>query len=337
MYTPLPDEYIEQQFRVYAGYARCKPSGVFEGGCPVCREGKSWGHKRRLFYIPDHGSIHCKNCHKSWNPTSWIMEVSGKSYPDVIAEAKEYEYVPVELLEKRQNFIKPVDTPLPRDAINLSDRQQLEFYKKNKIIRDCILFMVKRRLNKAVNRPKDFYISLIDKIHKNRLCIPFVDDTGKIDFYQTRSFLDDPKDQLPKYLGRVGAEKTLFGADRISEDLDYIFIFEGPIDSMFVKNGVAVASITLTQLQQNKLNEFPFHKKIWVLDNQHVDETAREATKKLLDDGETVFIWKKGLENFKDFNDICIHKKINEIPTKYIVDNSYTGIKGKFELKKRGL
>jgi hypothetical protein len=337
MYTPLPEEYIEQQFRVYAGYARCKPSGVFEGGCPVCREGKSWGHKRRLFYIPDHGSIHCKNCHRSWSPPQWIMEVSGKSYHEVMEESKEYEYVPVELLEKRNNFVKPIDDPLPMDAINLSDRQQLEFYKRNTVVRECITFMIKRRLNKAVNRPKDFYISLVDRIHKNRLVIPFVDDTGKIEFYQTRSFLKNTDDNLPKYLGRSGAEKTLFGADRISEDIDYIFIFEGPIDSTFVLNGVAAASIDLTNLQRDKLNEYPFHKKIWVLDNQHIDKTAREATKKLLEAGETVFIWKKGLEKFKDFNDICVYKKINEIPTKYIVDNSFTGIQGLFQMKQLGL
>ena len=337
MYTPLPEEYIEQQFRIYAGNARCKASGVFEGGCPVCREGKSWGHRRRLFYIPDYGSIHCKNCHRSWLPHQWIMEVSGKSYREIVEEAKDYEYVPVELLNNKNNFVKPIDTPLPMDAINLSDRRQLEFYKKNEVVRECITFMIKRRLNKAVNRPKDYYISLKDKIHKNRLVIPFMDDTGNVEFYQTRSFLKDVNDILPKYLSRSGAEKTLFGADRISEDLDYIFIFEGPIDSTFVRNGVAAASIDLTTLQRNKLNEYPFHKKIWVLDNQHIDKTAREATKKLLDDGETVFLWKKGLEKFKDFNDICIYKKINEIPTKYIVDNSFIGIKGIFEMKKLGL
>lgn len=337
MYITLPEEYIEQQFRVYAGYARCKASGVFEGGCPSCREGKSWGHKRRLFYIPDYGSIHCKNCHRAWSPTQWIMEVSGKTYHEVITESKEYEYIPVELLEKRNNLVKPLDDPLPMNAINLSDPQQLKFYKTNEVVRSCIQFIIKRRLNKAVNRPKDFYISLVDRIHKNRLVIPFTDDTGKVEFYQTRSFIHDPTDELPKYLGRSGAEKTLFGVDRISEDIDYIFIFEGPIDSMFVKNGVAAASIDLTQSQKDKLNEFPFHKKIYVLDNQHIDNTAREATKKLLDNDETVFIWKKGLEQFKDFNDICIYKKFNEIPTKYIIDNSYTGIKGKFELKKLGL
>lgn len=338
MYIPLPEEYVDQQFRIYAGYVRANHSkGILMGGCPSCREGKSWGHKRRLFYIPEFDSIHCKNCHNSWSPRSWIMEVSGKTYREVEEEAKEYEYIPAELINKKNNIEIIHTPPLPLDAINLSDPQQLKFYERNNTVRECIKFIASRRLNKAVNRPENFYISLKDSTHKNRLCIPFVSDIGEIEFYQTRSFLKNENDPLPKYLGRIGGDKTLFGANRVSEDLDHIFIFEGPIDAMFVRNGVSIAGVDITSKQRDALKLFPFHKKIWVLDNQHIDKTAREVSKKLLDEGETVFLWEKGLDRFKDFNDICVYKKINEIPTKYIVENSFSGIKGKFELKKLGL
>ena len=337
MYIPLPQEYVEQQFRIYAGYSKVNSAGIFEGGCPTCREGKSWGKKRRLFYIPDHGNIHCKNCHRSWNPTQWIIEVSGKSYHEIKKESKEFEYISIDYLPSNEDIEKVNHATLPIDSINLSDPKQLTFYKDNRVLQKCIEFIIKRRLNKAVNRPEAFYLSLKDFIHKNRLCIPFVNDTNGIEFYQTRSFLEVKDDPLPKYLGKVGSAKTLFGANNISEDLDHIFIFEGPIDAMFVKNGIAIGGVDITSDQKLALNNYPFHEKIWVLDNQHVDKTAKEVSHRLLDDGERVFIWPKELTNVKDVNDICIMNKINELPTNFIVENSLSGIKGKFKMKKLGL
>lgn len=336
MYVPLPEEYVSQQFLIYAGYARRKPSGLYEGGCPICREGKSWGTKRRLFYIPKYDNIHCKNCHSSWNPRQWITQVSGKSYFEINDEAKDYEYIPIELLRGSDITQKVNMEPLPLDAINLSDKQQLKFYKNNKVVKECLAFIKKRRIDKAVNKPDNYYISLKDMVHKNRLCLPFTNDVGEIEFYQTRSFLKNPDDELPKYLGKCGGDKTLFGMDRISEDIDHIFIFEGPIDAMFVKNGVAIAGVDITSNQKTALLQYPFHTKIWVLDNQHVDKTALEVSKKLIDDGETVFIWPK-ITCVKDINDICVRKKLNELPTTFIVENSFSGIKAKFQLSKMGL
>lgn len=335
MYIPLPEEYIAQQFLIYAGYARRKHTGIYEGGCPICREGKSWGNKRRCFYIPKFDNIHCKNCHQSWNPKHWIHLVSGKSYFEIVEESKEFEYIPIELLN-RDDLSQYINTEtLPMDSINLNDKQQLVFYKDNEIVKECLRFIRKRRLNKAINKPDSFYISLKDYTHKNRLCIPFENDKNEIEFYQTRTIIKS-NDDLPKYLGKTGADKTVFGANRISEDFDYIFIFEGPIDSMFVKNGVAIAGVDITLKQKQILNQYPFHQKIWVMDNQHVDKTALEVTMKLIEKGETVFIWPK-MTSVKDINDICIRKKLNEFSANIIVKNSFNGLQAKLNLAKLGL
>ena len=47
----LPQEYVVQKFCQYAGYPRySKRTNVWAAGCPICREGTSWGKKRRLNY-----------------------------------------------------------------------------------------------------------------------------------------------------------------------------------------------------------------------------------------------------------------------------------------------
>ena len=103
---------------------------------------------------------------------------------------------------------------------------------------------------------------------------------------------------------------------------------------MFVENGIALAGINesktnnFTPTQISQLNQYPLHKKIWVLDNQVNDMTSKTKTKKLLDIGETVFIWPKSLSNYKDINEYCVDKGINSFDEETIVENSYSGLKG---------
>jgi hypothetical protein len=170
----------------------------------------------------------------------------------------------------------------------------------------------------AVNRSPNLFISLTDVIHKNRVCIPFYDTDNKLVFYQTRC-LDK---SIPKYLGKQGYDKTLFGIERVDNSIPYIFIFEGPIDAMFVKNGVGAAGINLTHKQEKQLAEFPFHQKIWVLDNPKFDDTADEKTRELVMKGDKVFKWPLGM-SYKDFNEKCVFEDLDEISYQIILDNLY--------------
>ena len=125
---------------------------------------------------------------------------------------------------------------------------------------------------------------------------------------------------ISKYLGKYGADKSLFGIDRIDVDLEYIFIFEGPIDAMFVKNGIAAAGLSLNNLQKHQLTEFPFHKKIWVVDNPKFDNAAKTNVEKLISAGESVFIWPTDMP-YKDFNDYAVAKSYDEIDYRIIANN----------------
>ena len=86
----------------------------------------------------------------------------------------------------------------------------------------------------------------------------------------------------------------------------------------------------MNQVQQNQLQQFILQEKIWVLDSQWQDNAARLKTGKLAEQNEKVFIWPKEYGcQFKDFNDMALGLGINEIPHKFILDNSYTGLKAR--------
>jgi len=230
------------------------------------------------------------------------------------------------------------DIPLlPQDSINLTDEQQLKYYNDNKIVSKALDYLNYRRLLSAINRPKTFWISLVDFVHKNRLTIPFYDVDNNIIFYQTRSLIDG--DNLPKYLSKSNSDRTLFNIDNIDHDLSSIYIFEGPVDACFTKNGVAMAGLneksltTLTPKQEEQLNRFKFHKKVWVLDSQWKDKASLTKTKLLINAGESVFIWPEEYgKRFKDFNDIAVALEVDELPQTFIDNNTYTSLKAKVML-----
>lgn len=323
----LPVDYVVSKFYEY-GYkvTHNKFANTYQSCCPLCHEGKSWGTKKRCFYVPENNNIFCHNCGSSLTPYNWIRQVSGLTHEEIEKSLEEDDY---EILEEinTSGIVKVIST-LPEDSINLFDALQVQYYKDNRIIQQAIRYMNSRRLNTAVNRPDAIYISLKDKFQGNRLVIPFKDEDGKIVFYQTRKIFS--WDEKPNYLGKPNADKTLYGIEKVNPDMDTVFLFEGPIDSFFVKNGLGVAGInkghfTFTQKQQSQMESLKLFNKIWVLDSQWKDETAREKTISLLETGETVFIWPQKWGHFKDLNDLCVYHNLDQISPEFIKKNSQCG------------
>lgn len=321
----LPSEYVMSKFYELAGFPKYKRgAGTYNGCCPTCREGKSWGKKRRLFYLPDKDLVCCHNCNKNWSPVNWIMELSGLSYAQVMEQSKEYDFASFELEDKK--FARPESETLPVDSINLFDQQQLDYFINNKVVKDALILIKDRRIDTAINRPKALYISLKDFVHKNRLVIPFCDHKNKIVWYQSRAMYKKDEVDRPKYMSKLNAERTVFGLEKINEQLDYIFIFEGPIDSMFVQNGVAMGGISMSELQEEQMNRYRLYQKIWVLDNQLAENAdVKRQINKLLENGERVFLWPKKFKGIKDINELCMKVRKNSIKPEFFIDNSYEG------------
>ena len=239
----LPEEYIVQKFYSYNGGVKyLKHQHVYQGSCFICKEGSSWLKKKRCYYIVKEDVICCHNCGWYSKPLKWIQEVTGNSFAEIFNEARTYEFIPKEAKKETKQKLLTVDK-LPHDSINLLDRNQILYYSTNVIVRQVLRVMQERRLVTAINRPKALFTSLTDKVHAGRLVLPFYNEKGEIIFYQSRGITDLQLKTKPKYLGKVGGEKSLFNIDRIDSNIEHIFIFEGPINSFFCSNGIAVGGI----------------------------------------------------------------------------------------------
>ena len=313
-----PEAYVIQKFLSTAHTPTYnRHSKTYIAGCPVCKEGKSFGKKKRLHFYTKTLSFYCFNCNRSWTAYAWLKEACRLSYKEIQQDILSSNYR-VDITNRlfSKDVVKP-SSSLPYDSIDLFNQAQIEHYKNNNIIQNALNTINLRRLNTAINRPKHLYISLTDFTHKNRLCIPFYNLRDEVVFFQSRS-LDGT---LPKYLSKSNAEKSFYGLNNISSSLDYIFIFEGPIDAMFVQNGIAATGLTLTAAQQATLASYPFHKKIWVLDNQERDIAAKKKTDELIKTKSSVFVWPKNIP-CKDFNELAVLLKQDSISHKFILKNT---------------
>ena len=332
----IPEEFVIQKFYQFANKPQYnRLTRTYQGGCPICKEGASWGVKRRLFYVTRKNIIFCHNCGWSGKPLKWVMQVSGDSYADVCKEMETFDTVK---LPETEIKVSKTSSVLPDDSIDLTNPVLLEYYKNNKIVTGIVDYLNSRRLLTAINKPLKYYTSLVDKIHKNRLVLPFYDN-GKIIHYQSRGIYVDPVFPRPKYLSRLNSEKSLFNIDHVESSAEYIAIVEGPIDSCFLKNAVAVAGIQensyslFTKLQHQQLNKYPLHRKIWVLDSQWQDKAGHCKTGKLIDIGEHVFIWPESEGKlYKDLNEICINRGVDSIDPEWVLGNTHSGLKAKLLL-----
>jgi hypothetical protein len=151
-----------------------------------------------------------------------------------------------------------------------------------------------------------------------RLVIPYLDVTGKeLTAILGRSIQPDVQ---PKYLAaKVDPDSSLiFGLDRIDPDRRVI-VLEGPLDSLFLDNAVAVTGTALT-----KAAEFlPKERLVLVYDNQAkiADHMVRAAQ-----DGFRVAVWWfQGGEGKKDINDLVLAGYAPEKVAALLVENSFVG------------
>lgn len=333
--SKIHSDIVASYFKQYCGGVKFrKDIKAYFGSCVICREGKSWLKKKRCYYFPDKESIYCHNCGWSSHVNTWLRKVTGKSYHELLKEGSNYipEFNVIEITSQKKV------PSLPKDCINLFDPVQVKFYQNNAVVKQAIQFLKDRRIIEAVNKPKAMYVSLTDYIHKNRIIIPYFDNDGGVQFYQSRTLLKE--DVNPRYMSKCNGIKSVFGINNVTNKTANVYIFEGPINAMFVENGLAVSGIQessdilYTAFQTQEMQKVLFYNKIWVLDSQWIDSASYKKTERLLKLGETVFIWPEAIgKQCKDFNDLAILKKVNIIAEKFILSSIYKGTEGLDKLK----
>ena len=171
-------------------------------------------------------------------------------------------------------------------------------------------FFAKEYLEKRKLNPDKFYFTdtfkkwtntkkqTFDTIGRDepRIIIPMYDVSKNLIGFQGRSLTHNSVKYITVMLDDEAPK--LYGLESIDENKP-IYIVEGPFDSTFVENGVAMCGADVD------VGSFGWSDYIWVLDNEPRNREIVNRVAKLIDRGEKVVIWPNQIIE-KDINDMVL-------------------------------
>ena len=186
-------------------------------------------------------------------------------------------------------------------------------------------YLVKRKLN-----PEKFYYTdkfkewsntqkqTFDSTYRDepRIIIPMYDTEKNLIGFQGRSLVPNSVKYITVMLDDDSPK--LYGLETIDEEKP-IYIVEGPFDSTFVENAVAMCGSDVD------IRSLGWGDHIWVLDNEPRNREIVNRIAKLIDRGEKVVIWGNNIVE-KDINDMVLagHDVMSMIKL-----NTYSGLEAK--------
>ena len=149
-----------------------------------------------------------------------------------------------------------------------------------------------------------------------RLLIPFRNEKGEVFAYQGRSF---GKEQ-PKYITiRLDNDTTkIFGLDRI-DDSRQVYAVEGPLDSLFLDNCIAVGGADLAKLENDT---------VIIFDNEPRNREICKQMDSCIRFYKKIVIWADSMRH-KDINDMIMAGYGKEQIQEIIDDNIFSGASAK--------
>jgi len=284
--------------------------------CPICGDSQKNKNKcRGYFYVvKNNTNFKCHNCGSSLSFNNFIKKIDGTLH-------KQYTMEKFKEGHTGRNFVvdEPIFTfkkPVFRKKINLPKASENE---------DAKEYLLNRGLN-----PEKFYFAekfkqwtntqkqTFDDVGRDepRIIIPMYDQEKNLIGFQGRSLIPNPVKYITVML-EDDAPK-IYGLDKINTGRP-IYIVEGPFDSTFVENAVAMCGSDVD------IRAFNWSNYIWVLDNEPRNREIVNRISKLIDRGDSIIIWPTAIEE-KDINDM-VSTGLNIMDV--LKSNTYSGLEAK--------
>ena len=286
--------------------------------CPYCGDSQKSRTKARGFVYRKKNDLFykCHNCGVGTTLGKLIEHLDSKSYKDYIMERYKSG---VKTVNKEPEF--KFDEPVFRSKDVCSTLNSLEELQDDHPARKII-----DRRNLPISSYKDLFLcpefyKFTNKLIPNkfpsldgdhpRLLIPFRDEKGEVFAYQGRAF----GDEKPKYLTiKLQERDKIFGLDKIDKRKE-VLVVEGPLDSLFLDNCIAVAGADVPNLDC----DFTV-----VFDNEPRNKELLKQVEKTINRGHKICLWPEGME-YKDINDMILGGYTKEEIQDLIKHNTYQG------------
>ena len=289
--------------------------------CPICGDSQVNKNKCRGFVFQVKGKLlyKCHNCQFS-APVAKLIEVVD---PALYAEYRMEKFTEGKKQQQRVDMRKvkrvvsqtPVfnvdvlSTLTPVEKLNNSHAAR-EYLLRRQVPIEALYFTEKFKEWTNSVKPGTFEDLSQDE---PRIIIPFKDKEGNTFGYQGRSLSNSGLRYITILL--QDDKPKIFGLNT----LDYekrIYITEGPLDSLFLKNCCAMAGADLSGVSDLGSDV------VYILDNEPRNKQITDRVGKLIDRGLNVVIWPSNITQ-KDINDMFLAG----IPVQNVIEsNTYHGL-----------
>ena len=292
--------------------------------CPLCGDSKKNQSKARGYIYRKESSLFykCHNCQAGTSLGNLLKQVDQRMYNEYTLE-KFGSTNNKHVNDKPDLEIFKTDT-IPVKKLNANPVSELA---DNHPIKQ---FLLLRHINQDLHEHFYWVAQFKHWVNENiamnfhnikkdepRLVIPFYNEENELIAIQGRAF----GNETPKYYTLKTNEKNhkVYGLDRV-DPTKWVYVTEGPIDSLFLDNAIAVAGADfyLAQVRQFKDNC------TIVFDNEPRNPALVKQVEKMIKHGFHVCLWNDSIKE-KDINDMIMSGMTKEELKTIIENNTYQG------------
>ncbi|CAB4162179.1 DNA primase [uncultured Caudovirales phage] len=306
--------------------------------CSFCGDSSKSKSKARAYIYEKSGKLnfHCHNCSATMGAANFIKMLDQNAYNDMQLERLQDKKTPAQI--EYEEFVEKMKKPVFLKSGPLKGLKKVSQLSPNDRVK---LFVAGRKIPnpyhaKLFSCPnfKTFTNNLVsDKFDKEslirdetRLLIPFFDKDKNLHAYQGRAI----GNSAVKYITIILNDNVpkIYGLDTVNLNKT-TYVFEGPIDSMFIPNSIATAGGDLV----SSLIGFSKDNLVIVYDNEPRNKDTIKKLDKAILSGYNACIWPENLEH-KDVNDMVLAGMSPEFIEYIIKHNTYRDLAAKLALTK---
>ena len=307
--------------------------------CPICGDSQKDLLKARFWYYPwkDSNMVHCFNCDYSAGFGRFLENHDESLYREYLLEKRKEETF------GKKETPRVVETEISEKFTKKLIIERLDFCERLDRLpanHPIVKYVENRAIPKAAYKRLWFTSQWQELVNKNkptfdnpkkecRLVIPIYNREGKIESYQGRALSSSARQKYMTIKAHEDASK-IYGVDTVDESKQWVYVMEGPIDSLFIPNTIAITGGSLD------LDSVPYKdKRIWVLDNENRHTDTIKRMNKLIASGERVCFWDEAPWKSKDINDMVAKEGADPKDIEdYIMHNWATGLMAQLRMTK---
>lgn len=292
-------------------------SNLYNFRCPICGDSQKNKNKARgyLYRVKNNTNFKCHNCGINISFNNFLKQIDSNIHKQYIFEKFKEGHTGKNFTAEQPelNF----ETPKFKPRLNLPKASSNEDSKK---------YLENRKLN-----PDNYYYTENFKEWTNSLRHTF-DKTDR----------DEPRIIIPLFYqntlvgfqGRsIGSSKVkyitimlddsapkIYGIDEIQKEKT-VYITEGPFDSIFVENAIALCGA------DGDVSKWGINNPVWIYDNEPRNAEIHSRISRVIERGERVVIWPSSIKE-KDINDMILAGlNVQSV----IESNTYSGLEAKLK------